>query len=257
MARTKGSKDSKPRKPRSDKGASKSENGEAKKQAAPTTPPLQFSEEEQRGLFVQGIGKLEELVKLKDEVIGKIRNQRGQMEARGFSKSDIDFGLKLRGAADKEADAKAKSAERRRQIQIAQWLNHPLAQMDLFDGTPAPHQPIDERAYEEGKIAGYQGLQCTPPVEYTGPTMQKWISGWQDGQSTMVRENIRAATQPQQTIIPQDNTGGGEPEPFEDAMEDADQGADDGGVKSADQRAAEAAKQLSGESEAASRQTVN
>jgi hypothetical protein len=168
MARTKGSVDKAPRKPRSDKkdrGPANATPGHNSEGAPETTGASTLTDDEQRALFVNGLSELETLIQEKDSVVAKIRNKRQQLEARSFSKDDVDFGLALR-----KGDEKAIVKKRQREQQIARWLNHPVAQLDLFvDGKSDP-TPIDDRAFEEGKISGMEGKSCVPPSTYAPQT---------------------------------------------------------------------------------------
>jgi ketosteroid isomerase-like protein len=225
MARTKGAKDAKPRKPRNGSGdvPERSNTGQS---------PASLTEAEQQALYVNGIASLEELIKQKDGLVSSIRTHRQKMNASGFSSDDIDFGLELR-KNDTEAKAKAMITQRQRQQTLAKWLNHPVAQLDLFERkeTASDLRPVSERAYAEGKIVGLEGKQaCKPPSNFGGEAEQQWIHGWHDGQAELTKAGI-SPLRPQQHPTPQ-------PGAFDDAMADAGSGEASDEEASADQQTA-------------------
>lgn len=187
MARTRGAVDTKPRKPRSDK---KNQPGAPAEGTNSGNALPVLSEEEQSAIYVNMLAELEDLIKVKDTAVANIRNHRSKMETRGFKAKDIDFGLRLR-----KGDEKAELLQRRREQQLARWLNHPIGtQPDLFDekSDGVSREPVEDKVFREGVIAGKESKKCEPPTNLTGPLMNKWIEGWHEGQAALLKSGITA-----------------------------------------------------------------
>jgi uncharacterized protein (UPF0335 family)/ribosome modulation factor len=139
----------------------------------------ELTEAEKRALFLRGIKDLEVLVEEKNEVMSDIRNQRKRIIGYGFDPFEIDYALKLRKQEDSEMIDR-----RRREAQIARFLNHPIGtQPDMFD--EVDRTPSVDKAYQEGKIAGAQGETAKSPHSPGTEQDQSWLRGWQDGQADL------------------------------------------------------------------------
>lgn len=137
-----------------------------------------LTEAERRAILVKGLRFLEEMIVEKDAVVTDIRNYRKKLIAYGFESFEIDYALKLR--KNKESD---EIDRRRREIIIAQFLNHPIGtQVDLFD---EDRTPAVDRAAAEGKIAGAEGKSCVSPHQPGTEQDQSWINGWHEGQADL------------------------------------------------------------------------
>lgn len=206
MARTKGAKDRSPRKPRGSDGP-RVLNTDGPPSTGHNSGEL--TEEQRQALFLQNLTKIEtlkaEIETLKAElasVNSKLRNAYKVAKSDGFKKKDFDYAAELRNNDDKEMIER-----RRREQQIAKWLAHPIGtQPDMFE--EPDRRPIEDKAYEEGKIAGMEGKGCSPP--YDAVPGQKWVEGWHDG-LTANRSLFQKKEEPQSPAPTQ-------PEAFDDAL---------------------------------------
>jgi ribosome modulation factor len=82
-----------------------------------------------------------------------------------------------------EGEAQIK-ADIERKLRVARWMAVPLGQQaDLF-GQP-DRSDAKERAFAEGKRAGYEGKVCKAPFDPSVPQHDAWIEGWQVGQKEL------------------------------------------------------------------------
>lgn len=99
--------------------------------------------------------------------------------ADGISTDDIKLLIKL-DSPEGEAELRA---ELNRQIEVARWAGSEVGTQFSFLDEP-DRTPIEERAYEEGKVAGYKAAAAQPP--YEGAAEQEWLRGYHDGQQTLM-----------------------------------------------------------------------
>ena len=112
-----------------------------------------------------------------------LKTLRKTAKADGCVMADLDY---MARCADLE-DASIVPEEIRRRAEIASWFALPVNyQSDMF----ADRTPIDDRAYEEGRVAGLSGKNCE--TVYDGKVGQRWIEGWHEGQRLM-REDLQSA----------------------------------------------------------------
>jgi hypothetical protein len=77
-------------------------------------------------------------------------------------------------------DEKVIKADLERRLRIARWSGLPIGtQLAMFDFMP------DDRAAEQGKVAGMCGEVCQPPGHLTPSGQQRWIGAWHDGQAVL------------------------------------------------------------------------
>jgi hypothetical protein len=135
-----------------------------------------LTDEQRTALLLQACKQIEAKQTEMATINAAIRNLRKTAKADGISPAELNFALHLRKADPDEATALF-----RQQVQIAKWLSHPIGkQAELFD---ADRTPIEDRAFEEGKIAGLEGLTAKPP--YDAVAGQKWMDGWHAGQAVL------------------------------------------------------------------------
>ena len=61
------------------------------------------------------------------------------------------------------------------------WVGVEVGQQtDLF---PVDRRPSEDKAFEEGKIAGMEGREPRPPYDTSVPQFQSWQDGWHEGQA--------------------------------------------------------------------------
>ena len=98
-------------------------------------------------------------------------------KASGFSTKDLNFVLKLRRGNDKEA-----LEQRRREQQLAKWINHPIGlQAELF--VKEASGPLIAAAKRLGKQAGMEGKPCKSNHAPGSELDQTWIEAWHQGQA--------------------------------------------------------------------------
>ena len=137
-------------------------------------PPL--TPEQEQALFFNNLRKVRGLKEEMASVSGELRAAFKTAKADGFTKKEIDFALAL------EKDKNGKVAEqRRREQQIAVWMQHPIGmQPDMFDQQP-DRTPLEDRAYAFGKVAGMEDAPNDPPHDTASVAGQRWIEGWYAG----------------------------------------------------------------------------
>jgi len=70
-----------------------------------------------------------------------------------------------------------------RQARVARWCGMPIgAQGNLFD---EDRRPIEEKALEEGKAAGFDGKDAKPPYAPGHPGYDAWMRGWHEAQAVL------------------------------------------------------------------------
>lgn len=165
----------------------------------------ELTDEQRRALFFYHLGRVKNKKAEAESVNGELRNTYKVAKADGYTKKEIDFAIRL-----EKADEHELMEERRRQHEIATWMQHPVGvQLSLLD---EPNRtPASERAEEEGFAAGSAGESCEPPFDSHEPR-QAWISGWHRGQKA-----ILSVWESRQTPIEEAAADGDEERPDPDA----------------------------------------
>lgn len=208
MARTRGAKDTKPRKPRSpnkkkdDEAAASAGPADAKpghntetgQPSVPTTAGL--TDDQRAKLYFAHKATILGLRSQLQSTNSDLQNAFKALKAdTGITRAEFD---RIQQAA--KDDVKAKDAHRRF-MDMARWELLPIGtQPDMLD--EVDRTPLVDRAGAEGKKAGLAGDPCKPP--YDGEAGQKWIAGWHDGQAVKVMEGIKPLDPNQGTLIPAD-----------------------------------------------------
>lgn len=83
-------------------------------------------------------------------------------------------------------DGEAKfRAEMERKAMVARWAGLPIgAQGNLFD---EDRRPIEERAFEEGKAAGFAGKDAKPTYAPGHPGYDAFMRGWHEAQAVLAQ----------------------------------------------------------------------
>lgn len=146
---------------------------------------IELTQEQRCALLVQGCKKIEDYQASLETIKSNIRNVRKSLKADGFERFEVDYALRLRKVDDTE-----ELDRRRREARIAQWLNHPIGtQFDLFSDEP-DRTPSVDKSYADGKVAGMEGVTCSPPSHLGQEQQQSWIKGWSYGQSLLATEGF-------------------------------------------------------------------
>lgn len=153
---------------------------EAALKIVPPPNDLDLTPAEKQALLVNTLVAIEDLVEKKNTIVSGIRTARKKLVANGFAPKVIDFALRLRKDED---DAMVE--QRRAEIEVARFLNHPIGtQADLFD-IQADRTPEVDRAFSLGEIAGAEGKTASAPHVTGSPMEQAWLKGWHKGQATI------------------------------------------------------------------------
>lgn len=105
-------------------------------------------------------------------------------------------------------------AEILRRAEIASWFALPVNfQPNMFDD----RTPLEDRAFEEGKVAGLQAKAPEAPYDAASAAGQKWLQGWHEGQRIM-REDLQSAMEKRNSAKPGDELiqASDDGDPFED-----------------------------------------
>jgi ribosome modulation factor/uncharacterized protein (UPF0335 family) len=153
----------------------------ALKQEAPSIPNnFELTESEKRALLVQGLSEIEKHIEEKDRVVALIRTSRKKLVANGFKPKVIDFALRLRKDEDD-----AVIEQRRAEIEVARFLNHPVGTQPELPLDMTDRTPIADKAFADGVVAGAEGQTCSSPYATGTEAEQSWLRGWHDGQATI------------------------------------------------------------------------
>lgn len=111
---------------------------------------------------------------------------RAEAKGDGFKLAEIDAGIRLATMEDQSIFVE----EIKELIDIARHFNAlpPGENGDLFPDL----RPVDERCFDEGKVAGLADKNPEPPYGAYSEHGQAWIRGWHEGQRIM-REDLQAA----------------------------------------------------------------
>lgn len=125
-----------------------------------------------------------------DAEMAPLRQRRKELRAEakgdGFKLSEIDAAIRLATMEDTSIFV----SEIKELIEIAKAFNAlpPGEQGDLFPD----RRPVDERCFDEGKVAGLAGKNPEPPYGADSENGQAWMRGWHEGQRIM-RDDLKAA----------------------------------------------------------------
>lgn len=141
---------------------------------------------ERAALRMHHVRRLLEIADRMKPILEERKSARSLAKAEGFKLSEIDAAIRLATMDDTDIFV----AEIKELIEIAKAFNAlpPGEQGDLF---PDP-RPLDEKAFDEGKVAGLKGLNPEPPHDTGSQAGQAWLRGWHEGQRIM-REELQSA----------------------------------------------------------------
>lgn len=146
----------------------------------------ELSPEARRKLLIQGIADIAELQEQIGPINSKIRNVRKELKALGFETREVNYALTLR-----KNDVQDEVEEFRKQQAIAKLVGHPVGtQFEMF-GDGVDRTPAEDRADEEGLVAGMEGKPCHPPYDQSTKQGQRWMAAWHKGQEIKVRRGIK------------------------------------------------------------------
>ncbi|MEO3387346.1 hypothetical protein [Mesorhizobium sp. CAU 1741] len=178
----------------------------------------QLTPTERAALRMNHVRKLLDIADRLKPLMDERKTARANAKAEGFKLSEIDAALRLATMEDTDIFV----AEIKELIDIARAFNAlpPGEQGVLFPDD----RPLDEKAFDAGKVAGLQGKNCEPPYDAGSEAGQRWIAGWHEGQRIMrdelqsAMEKVNASTNDGDELI-QSDPGFPDGDPFEEAAE--------------------------------------
>ncbi len=138
-----------------------------------------LNDDQRQGLTRKHGAKYWELLQAKKDADSALKNHTKVIKA------DLgDYGLLtikiLKQLESDDGELKFK-AEMEAKANAARWAGLPIgAQGNLFD---EDRRPVDERAFDEGKAAGFEGKDAKPPYDPGHPGYDAWMEGWHQAQS--------------------------------------------------------------------------
>ncbi|TIX28825.1 hypothetical protein [Mesorhizobium sp.] len=139
-----------------------------------------LSDEAMQALHLNNhVPSYERALKAKKDADAAFKNVCKLIKAEGGTVAAVKLTLDLR-TPEGEAKLKAQIEE---SIRVARWSNLPVGtQGDIFG---PDRRPPEERAFDEGKLAGMSGKDCKPPHAPDTEAYNKWVEGWHHGQSVL------------------------------------------------------------------------
>lgn len=169
---------------------------------------------ERAALRMHHVRKLLDIAARMQPILDERKKARATAKADGFKLSEIDAAVRLATMEDISIFVD----EIKELIDIARAFNAlpPEGQGDLFPDL----RPVDERCFDEGKVAGMAGKSPEPPYGADHPNGQRWMDGWHEAQRIM-RDDLQRAMEKRNAASAVDELikGAGDPEPFPEAAE--------------------------------------
>lgn len=169
-----------------------------------------LTEEQSQALFFHHRRLYKDALAKKKKADADFKNTCKRAKAEKVDPRMIKFSIDLE---DDDGTLATEQADRER---VAAWMGLSLGgQADMFDRTPAV-----DRAFDEGKRAGMEGKDCSPPYEPGGEVGQAWLRGWHEGQRVLVStlDMFKSADAPELIKRESDDH---ETDDFDDALEEA------------------------------------
>jgi hypothetical protein len=176
------------------KGSRNRKNGTAEPKASAPAPeaegagpepghnggPPELTDDERRALLFQHKRNYEAALADKKAADANFKNacKRAKAECGKDAVDDIKDAIAFEAPNGQQLFA----AEVERKQRIARWLGLPVGaqvEFNFIDRTP-----VDDRAFDAGKVAGMEGKDCKPPASVHAP--EKWTEGWHAGQAVLM-----------------------------------------------------------------------
>ena len=153
-----------------------------------------MTDEQQQALFMHHLAAIAAAEGKKKAADATLRNAHKAAHADGYSKHAIGYARELQA---EEADDMVE--RRKEELKIAQWLGHPIGtQGDLLDGMD--RRPAEDKAFDEGKVGGMLAVDKASPYSKGSVQDQKWLEGWDAGQ-TVLKETMKRRMKPDSGTI--------------------------------------------------------
>ncbi len=154
----------------------------------------ELTDVQRQALLMDSVGKVERLKAEMAAMLSHLRSAYKVAKADGILKKDIDFVLKIKKQDD--ADVVADLARR---TELARWMRIPIGVTpDMF--SDADREPIDEKAFNDGRVVGMAGGDRQSPYDPTSTSEENWLKGYDDGQQALRDAFLaRQAVEPETT----------------------------------------------------------
>lgn len=158
-----------------------------------------MTDEQEQNLFFHHLAKIKKQKDIVAKATADLRNLYKTAKADSVLKKDIDFAISLENKDESDF-----VEERKRQQQIAKWMNHPIGtQFGLFEDD----RGAEERSFDDGRAAGLASKNRSEnPHKEDSDAGQKWIEGWNSGQATLAKKFKKPAA----LVKGDKNSGGGD-----------------------------------------------
>lgn len=142
-----------------------------------------LTDDQRQGLTRQHMAKYVAALKAKKDADAALRNLAKTIKADLGDGGLSNIKLLLQLETD-DGEAKFRE-EMERKAMVARWAGLPIgAQGNLFD---EDRRPIEERAFEEGKAAGFAGKDAKPPYSPDHVGYDAFMRGWHEAQAVMAQ----------------------------------------------------------------------
>ena len=136
----------------------------------------ELTEEQKQSLFFHHRRLWKDALAKKKAADAAFKNACKRAKSEGVNPKMIKFSVEIEDDEDGKLAAEQEERER-----VAAWMGVPFGgQSDLFS-----RQPAVDKAFADGKRAGMEGKDCSPPYEPGGEVGQAWMSGWHEGQRAL------------------------------------------------------------------------
>ena len=140
----------------------------------------ELTDDQRQALFFQHKKQYEKALEAKKRADADLKNACKLIKEEGSSLDEIKLALMDPAAFEKYARDRAESL-----IRVAQWLGSPVGtQFALFN--EPDRTSSDEKAFNDGKRAGFAGEDASPPYAKHLPQAGKWLEGWHAGQAVVL-----------------------------------------------------------------------
>lgn len=162
-----------------------------------------LTDDEAATLHFHHVGEYEKALAAKKSADADLRNVAKRIKAEGGSVTAVKSSILLKTP---EGEEKFKAEYEQMQL-VARWNNLPIGtQGDIFD---VDRRPLEERAYNDGKIAGGEGKTLSIPAQYAGvaEAANAYVEGHKASQAILANKIKPTATVLRDASAPPPSTG--------------------------------------------------
>jgi hypothetical protein len=157
----------------------------------------ELTADERRALHFRHCAEYERALQVKKLADAGLKNVGKRIKAESDSVAKCKQTIQAR-TPQGEAELRA---EIEQTLEVLRWSGVAVGETaEMF----ADRRPADEKAYEEGKMAGLRGETCKPPHDPATPAAQEWIRGHGAGQSILMEsfQKVPVEEEPATEVIP-------------------------------------------------------